>query len=172
MNISFKGTTNHYGEFGLDRVQGQEGLYHTLECTLNNKGKRKDLYEFGPILQEFPPPKYESDNNVLKIQVFNKLQPEDSANIQKSLDKFFAEKYNPEGDLILINGKPLIPSKNKMYIVEKIQNLAKSVLDKRNIEFVNSKGEFDSPLLVKNTKFNVNFIYKSTQNLLKKYAKY
>lgn len=172
MNISFKGTTNHYSEFGQGEIQGQEGFYHTLTCTLNNEGKRKDLYEFGPILQEFPHSKIKSENNVLQIQVFNKLGPEDSVNIQESLEKFFAEKYNPQGDLILINGKPLAVGKNKLYIVEKIQNLAKTISEKRNAEFVNSKNGFDNPVKVKNIKFNADVIYKSAKNLIKRYAKY
>lgn len=172
MNISFKGTTNHYSEFGLDEAQGQEGFYHTLRCNLDNVGKSKDLYEFGPILQEFPPQKIKLENNVLQIQVFNKLRQEDSVNIQESLEKFFAEKYNPQGDLLLINGKPLAVGKNKLYIVEKIQNLAKTISEKRNAEFVNSKNGFDNPVTVKNIKFNADVIYKSAKNLIKKYAKY
>lgn len=171
MNISFKGTTNHNSEFSLSESQGRHGFCHTLTCTLNNDGPTKDLYEFEPVLDEFPSTKIKSRNNVLKIQVFNKLMPEDAAGIQEGLDKFLLNKYNPQGDLILINGKPLVVGKNKLYIVEKIHNLAKAVLEKKKIKFVNSKGVFDSPTRVQNVKFNADIIYKSAQNLLKKYAK-
>lgn len=171
MNISFKGTTNHYSEFSLSELQGQHSFCHTLTCTLNNEGPTKDLYEFEPILDEFSSTKVKSRNNVLKIQVFNKLAPEDAAGIQEGLDKFLANKYNPQGDLILINGKPLTVGKNKLYIIEKIQNLAKAISEKKKVKFVNSKEGFDSISRVQNVKLNASCIYKSAQNLIKRYAK-
>lgn len=193
MNISFTGSHNHASVFSLSEIKGQSGFSHKLICTLDNEGKTRHLYNFEPLLDEYALTKNKAKNNVLIVEVFNKIKPIDILEIKNNLSAFFANKYNPQGDLILINGKQFIPAKNKLYISQKIEDLSSEIIKKRNIDFYLSKdyiegedcishilGEnisidknqrfkfLEEYLSIKNIKFNAECILKSMQNLTKK----
>lgn len=197
MNISFTGTTNHASVLELNEKRGQHGLSHKLICTLDNNGKSRDLFEFGQILEEFPYKRNKTQNNVLIIEVFNKLSNKDLPELRNGIDFFLKNKYDPQTDLITINGKPLAVGKNKIYIIEKIGALAKAITEKRFVDFTTSREYLQSEdcirnilgdeasvkgndalkqirdfLSVRNIKINADCISKSTQNLIKKLSKY
>ena len=197
MKVSFTGTTNHASVLELNERGGQQGLSHKLICTLDNSGKSRDLFEFGPILEEFPYKRNKTQNNVLIVEVFNKLSNKDLPELRSGIDFFLKNKYNPQADLITINGKPLPTAKNKIYIIEKIGALAKAIAEKSFVDFSTSKEYLQSEdcirnilgdeasvsrndalkqiqnfLSVRNIKINADCINKSAQNLIKKLSKY
>lgn len=189
MNIAFTGTTNHAAIYTIEiKDDGSVDFINTLTCTLDDKGK-KNLTELKPTLTEYK--NSQITENSIVITAKSKLSDADTRELNNSFKnnnfKAFLKKYNPHGDSITINGKEVIQNKNRIYIFKKLQELAKDILnikdvyllipenlDKKRIiknlgdDLYETEKQLSEALTVGNIKTNADLIDRSLANICRR----
>lgn len=156
MNVTFTGTENRAAKCEIGNNHQGHYIKNTFTCTPNNQGKR-DLYELEPVMDEFYPYGNRSGNKSIVVSVTNQLSDAELQELKKNFNSFIA-KYDPPGDIITINEKPVIQSKSRLYVFQKLQELA---------DDINEGVHIKSPADTKKINLNqiaINLLGKTMQN--------